>query len=234
MRLLTLAALLPALLLMSYIYKQDEIEKEPPALLARLFLLGGGGAVAASIVLEGVLAHLLDLLYHPLFDHYLYHFLLAFVVVACVEEGTKLFLLRRISWNSPHFDFLFDAVVYAAFVSLGFAAIENVKYVFSYGLATALGRAVTAVPAHLCFSILMGVFYGRARDCFIHGERSRSRKNQWLAFLVPVAAHGIYDYCLMLDSTLSWIVFLVFTSLMFLLVYRLLHAAARCDRPLYR
>lgn len=234
MRIYTLAALLPALLLLGYIYKQDQIEKEPPELLARLLLLGGGGSVIASLVLERVLGNLLNTFYNPIFDYYIYHFLLAFVCVACVEEGSKLFFLKRISWTSPHFDFLFDAVVYSAFVSLGFAAIENVKYVFSYGLATALGRAITAVPAHLCFSILMGVFYGRARDCFIHGNQAGKQKNLFLAFLVPTLVHGFYDYCLMLDSTLSYWVFLIFTGLMFLLVYRLLHAAAASDRPIYQ
>ncbi len=233
MRIYTIAALLPAFLLLKYIYKQDEIEKEPPELLARLLLLGGGGSVLASLALESVLGDVLNRLLNPLFDYYAYHFLLAFVCVACVEEGSKWFFLKRISWNSPHFDFLFDAVVYSAFVSLGFAAIENLKYVFSYGLATALARAITAVPAHLCFSILMGVFYGRARNCFIHGDSVGERKNQWLAFLIPTLVHGFYDFCLMLDSTAASWVFLIFTVLMFLLVYRLLHAAARSDRPIY-
>lgn len=233
MRIYTIAALLPAVLLIAYIYKQDQIEKEPPELLARLLLLGGGGAVVVSLVLEPILSKLLAAFYNPIFDYYIYHFLLAFVCVACVEEGSKLFFLKQISWTSPHFDFLFDAVVYSAFVSLGFAAIENVKYVFAYGLVTALARAFTAVPAHLCFSILMGVFYGRARDCFIHGNQNGKQKNLLLAFLVPTLVHGVYDYCLMLDSTISYWVFLIFTGLMFLLVYRLLHAAARSDRPIY-
>ena len=48
-------------------------------------------------------------------------------------------------------------------VALGFAAFENVKYVYSYGFATGLVRAVTAVPGHAIFGVFMGYFYGYAK-----------------------------------------------------------------------
>ena len=47
-------------------------------------------------------------------------------------------------------------MVYAVFVSLGFAAFENVQYVFHYGLSVALPRALwagylSAVALHGCY-----------------------------------------------------------------------------------
>ena len=48
--------------------------------------------------------------------------------------------------KNRHFNCLFDGVIYAVFASLGFAALENVLYAFSYGMETVLMRAVTSVP----------------------------------------------------------------------------------------
>ena len=85
-----LAAVLPAIFLMRYIYKQDRIEKEPPALLGNLAWRGVLAALAA-IVLECLGESILNSLVEP--DNPKYVVLLAFLVVAAVEEGTKFFFL---------------------------------------------------------------------------------------------------------------------------------------------
>ena len=46
---------------------------------------------------------------------------------------------------------------------MGFAALENILYVFQYGFSTGIIRAFTAVPAHATFGILMGYFMGKAK-----------------------------------------------------------------------
>ena len=154
------------------------------------------------------------------------------MVVACVEEGSKLLMLKLLSWKNPNFNFLFDAVVYSVFVSLGFAAIENVKYVFTYGLGVALTRAITAVPAHMSFAVLMGVFYGRAKLCQVYGNQALMKRNLRLAFLVPVFFHGFYDACCMIGSSTSSLVFLGFVIIMYIIVFRLVKSASKYDRPL--
>ena len=65
-----------------------------------------------------------------------------FVVVAISEEGFKYVLLKKRTWKSREFNCEFDGVVYAVFVSLGFALWENIFYVLSYGFATAVARLV--------------------------------------------------------------------------------------------
>ena len=52
-------AVLPALVLMLVIYRQDKIEKEPGGLLVRLFFLGALSTVFAGIM-ERMLTFLLD------------------------------------------------------------------------------------------------------------------------------------------------------------------------------
>ena len=225
------AALIPAIVLLILVYRQDKIEKEPAPLLWKLLLLGGGLSVVFALVGESILQEVLNQLVSP-YDHILYNLILAFIVVACVEEGGKLLFLRLFSWNTPHFNYAFDAVVYSAFVSLGFAAIENVKYVFNYGLEVAVARAFTSVPAHLSFAILMGVFYGRAKLCQVCGDHRRSRRNMWLAYLVPVLFHGTYDACCMIQNGVTAWLFMGFVAVMYILVFRLLRRAAKFDRPL--
>ena len=135
MAIYVLAAVLPAIFLMRYVYKQDRIEHEPIPLLVSLIGKGIWAALAA-IVLEMLGQSVLNALVDP--ENPIYVYLMAFLVVAAVEEGTKFFFLYRRTWRDPNFNYRFDAILFAVFVSLGFAAFENVKYVFSYGLSVAL------------------------------------------------------------------------------------------------
>lgn len=232
------AALIPAVVLLVYVYRQDKIEKEPPKLLA-LLLLGGVLAIIPAVLLEAVLGRALNwLIFFTLPLHaghgtlILHQILDAFFVVACVEEGCKLVFLKLFSWKNPNFNYVFDAVVYAVFVSLGFAALENVMYVFQHGMSTAIARALTAVPGHLSFSVFMGVFYGRAKLCQVYGNHAGTVKNMALAFAVPVFFHGFYDACAMIGGGLAMLVFLAFVIFMYITVFRLLRAASMYDRPL--
>lgn len=224
-----LAAVLPAFFLLRYIYKQDTIEKEPGYLLWQL-VLGGVAAALCSIVLEMIGNSILDASVDR--NDPKYYILLAFLVVAVVEEGTKLFFLRRRSWYDPNFNYLFDGVVYSVFVSLGFAAFENVKYVFSYGLSVALPRALMAIPAHLGFAVFMGVFYGRAKLCENRGNHMGATLNLLVGYLSAVLLHGFYDTCAMLGTQESTVAFLVFVAVMYVVVYRMIRHASRTDRPL--
>ena len=97
-RLLALA-LLPAGILLGYIYRMDTIEKEPTKLLIRLFLFGCLCAVPASI-LEGIGTTLLDGV-----DSTLIKLLAdAFLVVAVAEEGCK-FAFLCTAWRNPAFNY---------------------------------------------------------------------------------------------------------------------------------
>lgn len=222
------AAVLPAVFLMRYVYKQDRVDQEPPLLLANLVWRGILAALAA-IVLETVGESILNALVSP--DNPKYVVLLAFLVVAVVEEGCKFFFLYRRTWHDPNFNYRFDAIVYAVFVSLGFAAFENVKYVFNYGLSVALPRAVLAIPGHMGFAVFMGIFYGRAKRRADWGDRFGCRLNLVLGYLAAVFLHGVYDTCCMRGTTQSTLVFVCFVAVMYLSVYLLIRHEAKTDAP---
>lgn len=223
-----LAAVLPAALLLRYIYRQDTVEKEPPGLLVTLLFLGVAAALASGI-LERLARTVLNMLVDP--GSPAYTILLAFLVVALVEEGSKFYLLKERTWDHPAFNYRFDGIVYAVFVSLGFAAFENIQYVLHYGLSVALPRALLAVPGHMSFAVYMGVFYGRAKLCESCGDKGGSRRDLAAGYLSAVLLHGIYDSCAMIGSMRSTALFIVFVLLMYRGVYRLLKRESATDAP---
>ena len=224
-----LAAVLPAAYLMRYVYRHDTIEKEPAGLLWSLIGMGCLAALCSG-VLEGVAQYLLQFFVAPTSPYYV--ILLAFLVVAVVEEGTKLFFLKLRSWRHPAFNYRFDGLVYAVFVSLGFAALENVQYVVNYGLSVALPRALLAIPGHMSFAIFMGVWYGRAKHFENRGFYAASRRSLRTGYLTAVFLHGFYDSCAMIGTMWASIVFIVFVVVMFFLAYQTLKREAATDEPI--
>lgn len=222
------AALLPAIVLLRYIYRNDTVEKEPMGLLLQLLGLGVAAALCAGVI-EGLAQTVLNRLVDPASPAYVV--LLAFLVVALAEEGAKLFFLRRRTWREPAFNYRFDGIVYAVFVSLGFAAFENVQYILRYGLSVALPRGLLAVPGHMSFAVVMGVFYSQAEFRENRGDKRGCRQALWSGYLAAVSLHGFYDACALIGSGLSTALFLIFVAWMFRMAYRLVKRESAADSP---
>ncbi len=208
--LLIALAILPAVALMIYIYKQDRLEQEPLRMIISLATLGVVSTFLAMIT-ESVGMAVLGNLFSE--SSLAYRILLYFIVVGLSEEGFKYLVLKIGTWRSPEFNCKFDGVVYAVAVSLGFAVWENIKYVMTYGFATALVRAVTAVPGHACFGVIMGAWYGLAKRKQQQGWDSASRLARFMAVLLPTIIHGIYDF--IATANTSSIHFIMFVIIMF-------------------
>ncbi len=224
-----LAAVLPAFFLLRYVYRHDTVEKEPFPLLLSLLCMGCLAALCAA-VFETLAERLLAALVSP--SGPVYTVLLAFLVVAVAEEGAKLLFLKLRTWRHPAFNYRFDGVVYAVFVSLGFAALENIQYVVNYGLSVALPRALLAIPGHMSFAVFLGVYYGRARLLENRGDRTGARRRLRTGWLFAVFLHGFYDACAMIGTTLSSAVFLVFVILLFFAAFRTLKRESATDAPI--
>ena len=221
------SAVIPAIILLVYVNKADRLDKESPSLLLSL-VLQGILATFAALVTERLGSMLLDSFLEV--DSVAYNAILYFVVVACSEEGFKYLLLKRRTWHNPEFNCQFDGVVYAVFVSLGFALWENISYVMMYGLGTAAVRAVTAVPGHACFGVFMGAFYGLAKRYDALGYESSGRWFRSLSLLVPILLHGSYDYIASGENeSFAWL-FLGFIAALFLVAWILIRKLSRNDR----
>src|SRR5258708_12429449 len=80
----------------------------------------------------------------------------AFAVVALSEEGSKFLVLRLYAYPKRVFREPFDGVIYAVMIGMGFATVENIEYVYKFGLQTGVSRFFLAIPAHAAFAVLMG------------------------------------------------------------------------------
>ncbi len=226
---LSAAAAIPAALLLYYVWKADRLEKESPRLLASLVLCGIGATLIA-LALEWLGGALLDALLDSRSVTYLA--LENFLVVAGAEEGAKYFVMKRRTWRSPEFNCQFDGVVYAVFVSLGFALLENLNYVAAYGFGTAVVRAVTAVPGHACFGVFMGTWYGSAKRCQALGRRGEAAACRMMALVLPMFLHGSYDFIASADEPLFSLIFVIFVAVMFVVAFILVRTLSRRDRYL--
>lgn len=188
-------ALAPVVVLVTYVYFNDYNNKEPRKLLLISFLLGVLSAVPA--IAMSTMFEALGLRLEP--SSLWRTFLFAFITVAFSEELAKFFFLRVYAYRKKAFDEPYDGIMYAMMIGMGFAAIENFLYVASQGsmmasMQVAGLRALTAVPAHATFAILMGYYAGKAKF-------ARRNRTGWLLFglLAATVFHGAYDFFLMQD-----------------------------------
>jgi len=181
-----IASLLPAVLLLLYIWKKDT-QKEPTYMLMKAVSWGIGIIIPVIVVEKIIGLMLLGENGSPttLVDTTA----MAFLVAAIPEESFKLLALWMVLKKNPFFDEHFDGIVYAVCVGLGFAAVENISYVFSHDdwASVAISRALLAVPGHYAFAVLMGYYYS------VYHFVNRSPKVAICVLLAPVLAHGIYD-----------------------------------------
>ena len=215
---LTLSALVPVVGLLMFIYFNDKKEKEPFGFLIALFFLGMATTVTAIVgefAGDAILGGIFDS------DSALAQALSAMLIVAPCEELGKFLVLRLMTWKNKNFNYSYDALVYAVFVSLGFAALENIGYVFmGNGVLTAILRMLVAVPGHACYAVFMGYFYSKAKYASLTGKKGKCALFFLLSIFVPILMHGIYDAVLFVagvsDSGLAmgvsfliWIAFVI-------------------------
>ncbi|MCR5656770.1 MAG: PrsW family intramembrane metalloprotease [Butyrivibrio sp.] len=204
---LILLAVLPALVLLVAIFKADKREKEPVGLLVKLFIFGVLSTLVAGCI-EAAASTALGIIIDP--GSVAFIAIDNFLIVALAEEFGKYFVVKRVTWKHPAFNYTFDAVVYAVFASVGFAAFENIFYVLEGGVSTAIMRAILSVPGHAIDAVFMGYYFGLAKRHEVVGNYKGRRKYLRLALLVPVLMHGFYDFCLSVEDPVMIIVFFIY------------------------
>ena len=205
-------SILPVIVILCYIYYRDKYEKEPFLILLKAFV----GGLLSAIVTILVLAFTLQ--YFPKSENiFLASFYESFLEAGIPEEFFKFVFLYWFIWKNKAFNERFDGIVYAVFVSLGFACLENIMYVFENGVAVGFVRAVLSVPAHAFFGVIMGFYFSYAKF-------EPSRKGEFIlkCLAYSMLIHGLFDFLLLYASKnstisigLALIVFVVFFVFVF-------------------
>lgn len=199
-------AIAPAFMGLIYMYIRDKYEKEP----LYMVILAVAFGIFATFLIYGFTQILAILFQNPENPEnpqntFLESFYIAFVASAFTEEFVKFLLLYVLVWRNPNFNEPLDGIVYAVFLSLGFACIENLMYVLSPsmgGLQTGLARAFISVPSHALFAVHMGYYFSFAK---FH----KQLKPFYLSFFMPYLLHALYNFFLLQNPTYFWFPFLL-------------------------
>src|SRR5262245_17279551 len=201
-----LSAVVPALVVLHLFIKSD-LFPEPAHLILVTFVLG----VVATLPVAFVWAILNRLVggfgnWGPIGSPVL----TAFVAAALPEETAKFLILTAYCAKRSAFDEPMDGLVYGVTASLGFAALENIAYVFDEPnyprwLEVASIRAFSAVPSHGADGAVMGFFIGLR-----HAIPARRTQLTRAAWGVPVLMHGLYDLGAFIGIPILWLGVFVF------------------------
>ena len=188
-------ALLPVAILLYYTYQQDKLQREPVRSVIKAFFYGWLSVLASFLV--SVPFQNLGL-FPPQIHSFSDAARTAFFGAAIPEESAKLLLLWLFLRKCRDFDERMDGIVYAVAVGLGFAAFENIEYLFASGtdwITVGIGRSLTAIPGHFGFAVIMGYYYS-----LNHFDRYRAPGAGIKMWLFPVVAHGLYDTVAMMAN----------------------------------
>jgi protease PrsW len=168
----------------------DRYDPEPIRALLASFVYGALGACGLAAAVNASVA---DLAASRGGDGWMIATLLSAPLVEEVAKGLGVFgvfyFLRR------EFDGMIDGVVYASFVGIGFAAIENAIY---YGAAESAGtlkeslvlRGLLTPWCHPVYTSMVGLGLGLARE----GHRSWVRRSApWLGLATAILLHAAWN-----------------------------------------
>ena len=191
---------IPALVAMVVVDRLDAKRPEPRSLRWLVVAAGMLSVLPALIIEQFIAEHFVTQMGSPALTYQGASFT-AFIMAAAVEEACKISVIYWVVWQRPEFDERMDGIVYGSRAGLGFALVENVKYMM--GAASVSGmlvmwieRAALAVPGHAMWSGMIG--YSAARRRF-------DKKGLGLVggYLLAVSFHGLYDMTAFIQSPLK-------------------------------
>jgi protease PrsW len=196
---------LPVFIILGYTWLRDSEQPEPWTKLLGSFF--AGAATTVPILVFGypsIDGFLKEGIWREVFDSIFY--------AAIPEEFLKIAVFYLLVWRSRYFDERLDGIVYAVFISIGFAAVENLLYVLNYGMTTAILRMFLSVPGHAIFAIIMGYYLSLAKF-------NKSTRYHVYAYVFPVIFHAAFNIIASLAGAVSvvpWFYFLFMALLVFM------------------
>jgi protease PrsW len=191
--LLTIAVLLtvaigPALFWLLYFYQKDKYEPEPLSWIVKIFLLGA--LITIPIAIGEIIAGI-----------FISEFALIVIAAPVIEECGKFFIVKRYAYTTSVFNEPVDGIIYAVAAALGFATIENIRYIFfTVPLADLSGifflvviRALLSVPGHALFTSISGYSLGIAK----YGIPENAQKIIITGLASAIVFHAVFNYFLM-------------------------------------
>lgn len=192
---LILPIILPMIFWAAYHYHKDRHLPEPLSHLLIAFILG----IAAAGCSQGIYVALdwFDLRQDAGYladTSSLQLFRYALLVIGPVEELSKLLPFVLIIVRFREFDEILDGIIYASFIALGYAAVENWQYLDYLTPLEAATRGFASPVVHMVFASVWGYRVAAARCA------GRAMLPAALAGVAIAAIlHGLYDFAVLLQ-----------------------------------
>lgn len=211
---LSLASIGPGLLWLWYFYRMDRHEPEPLKLIFKTFFAGLLLVIPAGLLEQFWKPQLISSINNGAWVDFL---VMAFLVVALIEEGLKTIVLWWMVGKNKNLNEPADGIIYGVTLGLGFASLENLLWASIFGYGVAILRAVVTTLAHASFTGWAGYYIAKYKL-----ESDAKASLVWMGFLVAFLTHGLYDFLLFLkNSWASVFAFILIAGLLFWL-YRTL------------
>lgn len=215
---LIIFAILPIILLTILFYHLDELEKEPKQELAKACLLGLVSIFLTVIISYIVNLHQIEVSSLKPLEKIGY----SFFAIGLIEEFSKWLMTVFFLKKNKQVDTLFDYILYAIYIGLGFALVENVLYTITGGIIVALVRAFLTVPAHAFYAIAMGYYLGKAKVY-------KRKVDYFFSLFIPVFLHGTFDSLILVGNYLSYLLFFLFVIGLYFFAIFLIKKARNLD-----
>lgn len=192
--------ILPSLTWLSY-YLRKDVHPESNSMIVKIFLWGAVITLPVFFVQIGLATLLAMANVNPLATSIIYWF----IVISATEEIFKYLVVRQKILNSPDLDEPLDIMLFMVIAALGFAALENILYLFSpidqlsfndiinRTVIISFIRFIGATFLHTLCSGMIG-YYIALSIC-----KPQKRTAYILSgFFVAIFLHGLYDFSIIM------------------------------------
>ncbi len=201
---------LPSLIWLFYYLKQD-LHPEPKKMIIKIFLCGVLVTIPVFFI-QVALYQLLTQIQFIIPSQLIFNILKWFFIIALTEEFFKYFVVKSIVLKSYELDEPLDIMLYMIISALGFAALENILYLFSpvgslsfdeiirTTITVSFIRFIGATFLHTLCSGILGYFLAVS---FFKNKKIMALTGISLA----VFLHGLYNFSIMtLESPFNFLI----------------------------
>lgn len=198
-----------------FYYLQKDLHPEPKRMIVKVFIFGALSTIPVFL-LEISLSWLLNKFQSvsPIpFSPFFFNIVKWFIVIALIEEVLKYLIVKLAVFKSHELDEPLDIMLYMVVGALGFAALENILYLFSPVGAMTFGtiiqttatisfiRFIGATFLHTLCSALIGYFWAWSLL-----EPHKRKILLVCGIFLAVFSHGFYNFSIMtLNSPFNFI-----------------------------
>lgn len=145
-------------------------------------------------------------------DFHLNHFFLYFLIIGPIEELSKFLAAFITILKKKDFVSSSDGLIIGISSALGFACIENILYLFSFGLNPTLPRLILGNLGHAAYSIFWGYSMG------VVFNENASFSLLIISLIMASVLHGMYNFLLSF-SFLGAITAIFFSFILYFLMF---------------